>query len=345
MELGKSPEALSTGALQSMSLKDLEAKIHESAVANISRSEIFDVLMTWFNEQIKQDIITQSNYLLDRFVMLLHMRNYADIEPFNLTQVDEMFNGWLEKDIIQNPAYRRKYLIIQQDVHRLFADERRDSQNSGASSLFDCEHELREMHSPSLSCEQEDNSMRAEENTSLQQDTGHSTHISAAQQFIYLARAKTVGIDQSDRSHVVKHMGVILPQQSSDTHSQDVDADDVIIARETIDIGFTVAQRTSTLTMINRQLVIINVIFVAEKPNLGNLKHQQEALCPTTWTVRFYRYVLGTDIDLAARNNALGTIIDLAVQNATVPAEVELTSIVLDIAAKVTGICHGLGMN
>ncbi|RWA09073.1 hypothetical protein EKO27_g6034 [Xylaria grammica] len=249
MDLDTSLEALDLGALQNMPLKDLEAKIHQSAAANLSRSEIFDVLMRWFNEQIKRDAINQSKYPLECFVKLLHMYNHTDIEPFSLTQVDEVLNGWLEKGAIQNSTYRRRYLIIQQDLHHLFANERRNSQNSGASSPFDCHHGPKEIHSPGLSFKQEDNGMKREkEDAVLPHDMDHSTRISAAGQFVSLTSAGTVEIDKPVQLPDMEHMDVVFPQLLSDTQSQDAGADDVIMAPETtvIDSSGAKMSRKST---------------------------------------------------------------------------------------------------
>ncbi|KAI0458669.1 hypothetical protein F5B21DRAFT_511862 [Xylaria acuta] len=192
--------------------------------------------MRWFNEQIKQDIVTQSQHLLKSFVELLHMHNHAEIEPFNLTQVDEVFNGWLEKDAVQNPAYRRRYLITQQDVHLLFPKETRHFQNSGAPSLFDRRRGGGDGHLPALSCEQEDRNVRAEkENANLRQDTGHGKPPRAAQHSKFPTQADTIEIDKPGHSNELLNTDVILPRHTNDTHSQDADADAATTTlRETI---------------------------------------------------------------------------------------------------------------
>ncbi|KAJ3579931.1 hypothetical protein NPX13_g634 [Xylaria arbuscula] len=112
-----------------MSSDDLLIIIHEKICQKVPHYEIFDYAMSWLNEQIKQDTVTQSDEDLGRFVRILHNRNYEYLAPiyqlpvFTLEQVDETFRRWLEKDAIDDPAYTRRYLIVQQDVHRLFASE------------------------------------------------------------------------------------------------------------------------------------------------------------------------------------------------------------------------------
>ncbi|KAI8950940.1 hypothetical protein F4801DRAFT_589989 [Xylaria longipes] len=188
--------------------------------------------MTWFNEQIQQDIITQRRHLLESFVELLHMHSHAEIEPFNLTQIDEVFNEWLEKDAVQNPAYRRRYLITQQDVHLLFSKKPRQLQNSGAPSLFDRQHGGGESHSPALSCEQEDKNVRAEkEKANLRRNTGHGTPQRAA----IPTEAKLIEIEKAGHFNEFLNTDAILSQRLNDTRSQDTDADDgITMLRETI---------------------------------------------------------------------------------------------------------------
>ncbi|KAI1755169.1 hypothetical protein F4782DRAFT_527893 [Xylaria castorea] len=235
MESGYSLEALNDKILLGMSLKELEAKINEGALANVSRSKLFDLLMSWFNEQIKQDIVTQSQHLLQDFVKLLHMHSHAETEPFNLTQVDEVFDRWLEEDAVQNPAYRRRYLITQQDVHLLFSKETRQFQDLAAPSLFDRQQGGVESHSPALSCEQ-DNDVKAEkENTNLRQHIGHGTPPHAAQHSKFPAKAEIINVDKPGPSNELPNKDTILSQHPNDTHSQEPDADVTITTfRETI---------------------------------------------------------------------------------------------------------------
>lgn len=85
--------------------------------------------MRWLNEHIKQDTITQNEEDLSIFVGMLHNRNcqymahYIQLPVFTLEQVDEAFRGWLKKDAVDDPAYTRRYLITQQDVHRMFTNQ------------------------------------------------------------------------------------------------------------------------------------------------------------------------------------------------------------------------------
>ncbi|KAI0196110.1 hypothetical protein EV127DRAFT_497438 [Xylaria flabelliformis] len=225
MESDHSLEALNNKDLRDISLKELEARIHEGALANISRSDLFDILMNWFNEQIKQDIVTQSQHLLQSFVELLHMHNHADIEPFTLTQVDEAFDRWLEEDAVQNQAYRRRYLITQQDVHLLFSKETQHFQNSTAPSLIDRQHDG-DSCSPALSCEHEDNKDTIEKaNANPQHNTGHGTPLRAAQHSKLPGKAEIIDIDKSGPSNDFTNKDTIFSQHLNDTHVEDPDAD------------------------------------------------------------------------------------------------------------------------
>ncbi|KAI1126114.1 hypothetical protein F5Y10DRAFT_279031 [Nemania abortiva] len=186
--------------------------------------------MGWFNEQIKQDTITQEARLLEGFVKLLRMQNHAEIEPFNLAQVDEVFNEWLEKDAIQEPAYRRRYLITQQDVHHIFAEKQRRFQYPGSLSIFEPQNGRREGHSLVLSREQGDGSMRTEkEKTNLLQDTDHETPPNTTR---YSRSSSKVEIDRAtklEQSDCIANTDGILSQPSNAAKSQDNDADDVFL--------------------------------------------------------------------------------------------------------------------
>ncbi|KAI1155227.1 hypothetical protein F4825DRAFT_447775 [Nemania diffusa] len=233
MELDSDPNPLGTKTLQELSLTELEVEINQGAVADASRSELLGILMGWLNEQIKQDSITQNEGLLDGFVKLLKMQNHAEVEPFNLTQVDEMFNEWLKKDAIQNPAYMRRYLITQQDVHHLFAEEKRSIQDSrSSSSLFEYQHGRAECYPPALS---EDDNVRTEiEKTNLPQDVDYKTLLRTTQCSTFSSQTNIIEIDKPCQSVNLTNTNAALSEQLNNTDSQDTNADDVIITRESI---------------------------------------------------------------------------------------------------------------
>ncbi|KAJ8129354.1 hypothetical protein O1611_g4278 [Lasiodiplodia mahajangana] len=231
MELDGGPKALDTEMLQGMSLKELEDVIKERTMTRVSRSELFSIIMGWFNEQIKQDAITQDEYLLKAFVKLLQMRNHAEIQPFSLIQVDEVFNEWLEKDAVHSPAYRRRYLITQQDVHRLFAKGGQRPQFLGPALSLEPQNRSRESHSPALSCGGGDSNARAKQkSTNLLQNTDHETHLHTTCHSISSSQPKIDGIDE--QSNCFKNTDAIHSQQSNDAHLQDANADDTIITQE-----------------------------------------------------------------------------------------------------------------
>ncbi|TRX98296.1 hypothetical protein FHL15_000941 [Xylaria flabelliformis] len=251
MESDHSLEVLNNKGLQDVSLKELEARIHEGALANVSRSDLFGILMSWFNEQIKQDIVTQSQHLLQSFVELLHMHSHADIEPFTLTQVDEAFDRWLEEDAIQNQAYRRRYLITQQDVHLLFSKETQQFQNSTAPSLIDRRHDG-DSCSPALSCEHRDNKDKIEKaNANPRHTTGHGTPPRAAQHSKLPGKAEIIEIDKSSPSNGFPNKDTIFSLHPNDTHLQSPDTG---VVRETIVIDSSSdAEMRRTATRADRR--------------------------------------------------------------------------------------------
>ncbi|KAI0432593.1 hypothetical protein F5Y09DRAFT_329521 [Xylaria sp. FL1042] len=210
--------------------------------------------MRWLNEQIKQDSATQSECLLRRFVNLMHMSNYTEVEPFTLAQVDEVFNAWLEKDAIQNPTYRRRYLITQQDLHRLFTEEKKCFQNSRASSLSDHQPRLRENNAPTLPRSQISNTLGIEkEDTRLLQAAGHDTPMNIAQQSGFPANDEAVEIGKLGGPDKPTHTRNYLPRQPADIHSQGSNVEDVIMTREvTIDSSPDTEMSQSSITTTYR---------------------------------------------------------------------------------------------
>ncbi|KAI8629460.1 hypothetical protein F5Y19DRAFT_475444 [Xylariaceae sp. FL1651] len=150
MEQDPAFEVIGIDSVKSLSLEELKSRVRD---AGLSRSQSFDIFMGWLNEQIKEDIITQQEHLLVDFVQLL-IHNHTATEPFSLKQVNKAFRGWLRKDAIENPTYRRRYLITQQDVHRLFAKEQERSQPSSTLSLSRRQRRNQEGSSAARSYEQ-----------------------------------------------------------------------------------------------------------------------------------------------------------------------------------------------
>ncbi|KAI1351420.1 hypothetical protein F5Y01DRAFT_304716 [Xylaria sp. FL0043] len=190
--------------------------------------------MGWLKQQIRQDNDTQSERFLRRFVNLMHMRNYTEVEPFTLSQVDEVFNTWLEKEAIQNPAYRRRYLMTQQDLHRLFAEEEQCLPGPGTFSQSGQQLRPKENNSPALPQSPKSSTVGAEkEDTSMLQPTGHHTPMSTDNQPESSENVERIGIGKLDGSDRSPHGVDYLSRQQSDIHSQSGDAEAVTVARET----------------------------------------------------------------------------------------------------------------
>lgn len=133
-------QALNTERVKNMTLEELKGAIYKDGNAIMARSEFFTILMAWLNEQIKQDIITQQQSLLAEFIELLLMPNSSGLEPFTWTEIDEAFDRWLGEEAIENPAYRRRYLITKQDMQRLCVKGRRFPQSLRGLSLCDAQY-------------------------------------------------------------------------------------------------------------------------------------------------------------------------------------------------------------
>ncbi|KAI2624824.1 hypothetical protein GGS21DRAFT_319776 [Xylaria nigripes] len=227
MNVDKILQSPGIGCFQDVSLKDLEAKIK-----GVSRSEAFTTLMTWLNEQIKQDIITQDEVLLEGFVRLLHNHSHAEMGSLHLTQVNEALKGWLEKDAIENPAYRRRYLIMQKDINDLLAKERNFPKNWDASSSPSHQRKQREESSSAPSFKQEADDSEARKGVKL-------GNIDIALENLSLTPlpsptgGNVIGLDSGKSG---KSVHLMIPNQALLRQSNNTDLDGVITTRETITI-------------------------------------------------------------------------------------------------------------
>ncbi|KAI1119612.1 hypothetical protein F5Y14DRAFT_9430 [Nemania sp. NC0429] len=182
--------------------------------------------MSWLNEQIKKDTVTQDESLLEGFVKLLHLRNYTEIDSFSLEQVDEVFNRWLDKEAIQNPTYRRRFLIAQQDVQRLFFEARQQTHNLGFASMPGPESGWGENHLLALLCEQIDDGVKTgEESTNLQRNASHEMSSSATQNS--RSRGGDRLVNSSDQLNRCIDAGAAPSRHSSDVHSPATNMDDL----------------------------------------------------------------------------------------------------------------------
>lgn len=233
MELNINWQALDPKILRNMSLEEVQVQIYKRAVANVTRPELFGILMSWLNEQIKQDIITQNESLLEGFVKLLHLRNYTEIDSFSLEQVDEVFNGWLDKEAIQNPTYMRRFLITQQDVQRLFYEAKQHDQNPEDFSLSDLQPEQGGTHLLATLCKRKDGDIKTrKESTNLQQDGSHGMSLSATRDSRFVAKVELVGVDKFDQLDGLTDTSAAPSQWPSDAQSQDTDTDNTSNKKE-----------------------------------------------------------------------------------------------------------------
>lgn len=228
---------MATQTSRGMSLKELEDKASESIVAGGTPSEVFGILMNWFNDQIKADFITQDELLLEGFVSLLQTPFHAGIGTFSLTQVDETFNRWLERDAVEDPAYRRRYLIMQQDVHQLFANGKQHIQALDDFSPSGQYNGQAQNDTLPFLFEQRNDNMRAEGNTGLSNNTGHDASSDAIRHDRSTTEAESIEVVQPDQANIPFDAGTIAPLGTEATHPQDANIGDPTITRGTIITG------------------------------------------------------------------------------------------------------------
>ncbi|KAI1327483.1 hypothetical protein F5Y16DRAFT_420879 [Xylariaceae sp. FL0255] len=85
--------------------------------------ETKNVLMTWLQRQIEIDRIPQREHLLVDFVEVVRMQGLSNDDAeesptIHLSTLDEVFDQWLGS--LDAPK-RRRYLLAQQDLHRIWA--------------------------------------------------------------------------------------------------------------------------------------------------------------------------------------------------------------------------------
>jgi hypothetical protein len=241
MELGSNVRGLDNENLKDMSLKELESKLDQASIAAVSRPQVLDILMSWLNQQIKQETITQQESLLQGFVILLRMHHHAKFEPFNLKEINQVFNGWLEKDAIKNPVYMRRYLITQQDVHRLFAQGETHAHTSSSLSPLGQERGQQRADSSALTCEQGNQDAMTKQTTNEQQSKGHDKTASGTQHPTSPTNPEVIVIDDDDdepnKLYDSMTMVVAASQELKVLHSQNVDIHETTDTRETIVIN------------------------------------------------------------------------------------------------------------
>lgn len=231
MELEINRQALDAEMLRSISLEELQVQIYKSAVANVPRTELLEMLMSWLKEHIKHGTVTQDENLLEGFVKLLHLRNYTEIECFSLEQVDEVFNAWLDKEAIQNPAYKRRFLITQLDVQRLFLEAKQHTQNLKTISLPDPQQGQGGNYLLAPSCGRNNEGKQIEnESTNLPQDASHDMSLGPIRDSRYMVKARF--IDKSNKLDGFTDRGAAPSQRLSHGHSQDTGADTMSVKEE-----------------------------------------------------------------------------------------------------------------
>ncbi|KAI1180688.1 hypothetical protein F4777DRAFT_258734 [Nemania sp. FL0916] len=217
MELDSGLQALTINMIRDSSLEELEVTVNELIMTGTSRPDLFDLLMGWFNEQIKRDAFAQNESLLPGFIRLLHMNNHADIEPFNLLQVDEALNQWIQTDASQDSAYRRRYLIIQQDINRHFEEGMWHSQEPGTLSSTQYRYKQGKGDAPYLGYTREDSDMRTEgDEYDRPGDTHHNTLLDFASSSRILEKDNSTEIDEPDLCDDSSTIEDILPKRLDD---------------------------------------------------------------------------------------------------------------------------------
>jgi hypothetical protein len=146
MERDKIWANLQLEGLEHMSLEYLGDKTCGFAAADISRSDIVHILMTWFNEQIKRDVFSQDDYLLEYFLNLLLAYYPAKSDSSRRAQVDHLINCWFDKGVAENPVYTRRYLILQQEIRRFLARREGSSKELAAPLLYNHRGRRQEVH-------------------------------------------------------------------------------------------------------------------------------------------------------------------------------------------------------
>ncbi|RYP65506.1 hypothetical protein DL771_008263 [Monosporascus sp. 5C6A] len=119
MDLRNSLLVLAIERLEETSLDELATKIDTAVPDKIGKPQALHLLMGWLHEQIKRDKVIHQGSLLPGFVSLL-IGGTLRAGVFRKEEVDQAFEEWQRKDAEENPANRRRYLMAQAEIQRLF---------------------------------------------------------------------------------------------------------------------------------------------------------------------------------------------------------------------------------
>ncbi|KAI0478510.1 hypothetical protein GGR56DRAFT_325409 [Xylariaceae sp. FL0804] len=101
------------------SLSRLRERVEHILASRGSRFRTLDMLMEWLKEQIREETLSQDVTIMQEFSVLLRVSQGVDDPNFLEEFVDKAFRDSLEKDAAQNPAYRRRCLMYQQDIRQM----------------------------------------------------------------------------------------------------------------------------------------------------------------------------------------------------------------------------------
>ncbi|KAI2620061.1 hypothetical protein GGR54DRAFT_647704 [Hypoxylon sp. NC1633] len=109
-------EDLLPSDLSHFTLDGIKLKVYNSHSNKLPKEQMLDTLMTWLHEQVKRDI--QQPDMLG-FVTLLLTGACQRKEPFTRSEVIAAFKEWQAKFSEEDPANRRRYQIIYEDLQKI----------------------------------------------------------------------------------------------------------------------------------------------------------------------------------------------------------------------------------
>ncbi len=234
MDLTESFRALALEHPGDIGLEELDAMISQAYPEDIDRSQGLEVMMGWLHEQIQRGRDVQHGSFLHDFVNLLRRGSTWHVRPFTKEEMNEAFETWQNKAVIENPINRHIYQRAISEIQKLYGQDR--------SKPLPQQESLEHMHGNRVALLRLPVIDRSLEDISNRERQGHIfsggeqailSTIPLQQQNNYTSNTQeTTDIsDGEDIFNLKKSLSGHLPRANTDTRGRDLNAP--TITRET----------------------------------------------------------------------------------------------------------------
>ncbi|KAI0132101.1 hypothetical protein BJ170DRAFT_718015 [Xylariales sp. AK1849] len=120
MDLSRNLAALNLTSLDKTSLSELESKADRYVGIKISKQQVLNTYLGWLREQLVQDMFIKEDSLLETWTKSLRSRG------FDREHIQRSFNDWQRRAAQDDPSTRRRFLMVEEELHHIFNPPRQD---------------------------------------------------------------------------------------------------------------------------------------------------------------------------------------------------------------------------